>query len=105
MTGHFFCIGTPFDLETKEFGSEGKSLLKFKLGKYERFTTFSETAMSVIQNATGTVLVSGEYKEREYNGESYTDAHVVSAMDWKSKPKAKAATPQPQTADNSDIPF
>lgn len=104
MTGHFFCIGVPSEIETKEFGSEGKTLLKFQLGKYQRFTTFSETAANVIQNATGTVLVSGEYKEREYNGETYTDAHVTAAMDWKSKPKAKAATPQPQTADDG-IPF
>lgn len=103
MTGHFFCVGTPEEIEFKSYGSEGKELAKWKFG-YQRFQTFSESSMAVLREATGLVMCAGEFREREYEGKVYTDAHVSAVTNWNAKAKAKKqeATPPPS---DSDLPF
>lgn len=105
MTGHFFCVGIPEELEFKSYGQEGKQLAKWKFGFY-RFQTFSETSMEALRTTSGLVMCSGEYRERDYNGETYTDAHVTAVTHWKAaKPKA-SAKPQPQPEQHDDgCPF
>lgn len=103
MTGHFFCVGIPEDLEIKEYGSEGKRLAKWKFG-YQRFQTFSETCIAAIETATGKIMCSGEFREREYNDQIYTDANVVAvtSLDKPSKAKPKQ---QQKPEQESDLPF
>lgn len=102
MTGHFFCVGVPTDLEIKTYGDGTRELAKWKFGYY-RFQTFSETSIAVLRTATGRVMCSGEYKEREYNGETYTDANVIAVTVW-DKPDKKQR-PAHAPVDESDIPF
>ena len=52
MTGHFFCVGVPEELEFKSYGQEGKELAKWKFG-FQRFQTFSESSIEVLRNTSG----------------------------------------------------
>lgn len=99
MTGHFFCIGIPEEFET--FPTKNGQGAKFKFGFF-KFQTFSASSIEVLSSASSPVMVSGEYREREYNGAIYTDAHVVAAkvMSVTAKPKQQPAqTEQAPTAD------
>jgi len=99
MTGHFFCIGIPEEFET--FPTKNGQGAKFKFGFF-KFQTFSTTVIDVITNASGAVMVSGEYKEREYNGSIYTDASVTAAKDMSASAKPKQQHPQTEQTPTSD---
>lgn len=101
MTGHFMVSGSPEELEYREYGSEGRELAKWKLG-YQRFQTFSESVIQVLRTGEPPFMFAGDFREREYEGKTYTDAHVTAAWPQKQKTKSKPAA---QPTSDHDLPF
>lgn len=68
MNGQFCLIGKPESLEVKT-SQKGNTYATFSIGAVKRVTTFSESAIAVLQQAPIEVLCNGTLKQKDGSGE------------------------------------